>query len=78
MKNDLVVNKAKTTTFGEKNLRTLGSKIWNSLSEDVKDLTSLQKFTEFIKTWYGPECRYDICKYSGNPYITILELHTLV
>ena len=53
--NDLVVNRAKTTTFCEKSLRTLGPKIWNSVLKDVKDLTSLQKFTEFIKTWNGLE-----------------------
>ena len=64
----VVVNRAKTTTFGEKSLRALGPKIWNSLPGDVKDLTSLPKFTEFIKTWYEPECRCNICKYSGNPY----------
>ena len=53
-KNDLVTDRAKTTTFDKKSLRALGPKIWNSLPEDVKDLTSLQKFTEFIKT-YEPE-----------------------
>ena len=36
-KNDLVVNRAKTTTFGEKSLRTSEPKIWNSLPEDLKD-----------------------------------------
>ena len=41
-KNDLVVYRAKTSTFGEKSLRTLGPKIWNSQPEDVRDLTSLQ------------------------------------
>ena len=50
-KNDLVVNRAKTITFGEKSLRILGPKTWNSLPEDVKDLISLPKFTEIIKTW---------------------------
>ena len=40
-RNDLVVNRAKSTTSVEKSLRTLGPKIWNSLPEDVKDLTSL-------------------------------------
>ena len=67
-KNDLDVNRAKTATFSEKSLRTLGPKICNSPPEDVKHLTSLPKFIEFIKTWYGPECRCDICKYPGNPY----------
>ena len=55
-------------TFGEKSLTTLGPKIWNSLPEDVKDLTFLQKFTEFINTWQKPECKCHISKYSGDPY----------
>ena len=67
-KNYLVANLVKTTTFGEKDRRTMEPKAWNSLPEDVKDLTSLPKFTEFIKIWYGPECRCNICIYSGNPY----------
>ena len=50
-KNYLVINRAKTITFGEKSLRILGPKTWNSLAEDVKDLTSHPKFTEIIKTW---------------------------
>ena len=56
-KNELIVNREKTSTFGEKILRSLGHKTWNSLPEDVKDLTSFQKFKEFIETWYGPECK---------------------
>ena len=55
-KNNLVVNRAKTTTFGEKSLRTSGLKIWYSLPEDV------------IKTLYGPECKCNILKCSGDPY----------
>ena len=49
-------------------MTSLEPKIWNFLPEDVKDLTSLPKFTELIKTWYEPECRRNICKYSDNPY----------
>ena len=48
-KNDVVVNRAKTTTFREKSLRPLGPEIWNSLAEDIKDFTSLPKFTELLK-----------------------------
>ena len=64
IKNDSVINRVKTTMFGEKGLRSLGPKIWNSLLEDVKDLTSLQKFTEFIKTWY---------KLNANAHLQILR-----
>ena len=65
-KNELLIGQ--NPTFGEKSLRTLGPKPWISLREDVKDLTSLLKFSDFIKTWYGPECKCNICKFSGNPY----------
>ena len=75
-KNDLVVNRAKTTTFGGKSLRTLGPKIWNSLPEDIKDLTSTPKFTEFIKTWYGPNADATYAN-TRVTHITILELRTL-
>ena len=52
----------------------LESFIFSNFNE-VKDLTSLPKFTEFIKTWYRPECR---CANSRVTHITILELHTLL
>ena len=54
--------------FSEKSLKKLGPKIWNSLPEDVKDLASLPKFKEFIRTWYGSECKCNVYKYLGNPY----------
>ena len=50
-KEDLFVNRTKTTELYEMCLKTLGANIWNSLAEEVKDLTSLPQFTEFIKTW---------------------------
>ena len=42
-KNNLVVNRAKTTTFGKMSLRTQGAKIWNFLPEDVKDISFSSK-----------------------------------
>ena len=66
--NKFSVNRTKTKTFAEKSLKTLKSKIWNSLPEDAKDLDSLPKFSEFIKTWYKSGCKCNICKYLGNPY----------
>ena len=67
-KNNLVVNRARTTTFGEKSLQILGPKIWNSLPENAKEQTSIKEFNKFIKTWYGPKCMCNICQYSGNPF----------
>ena len=50
-KEDLFVNKTKTTEWYEMCLKMLAANIWNSLAEEAKDLTSLPQFTEFIKTW---------------------------
>ena len=47
---------------------TLGPKIWNSLPDNIKELTPPQKFTEFIKKWHGPECKWNISKYSDDMY----------
>ena len=50
-KEDLFVNRTKTTELYEMCLKTLRANIWNSLAEEIKDLTSLPQLTEFIKTW---------------------------
>lgn len=72
-KNDLVVNRAKTATFGEKKLRTLGPKMWISLPEHVKDFLSV-----FYKSTYNMDL--NVNGTSANTrlvHITILELYTL-
>ena len=46
--------------------RTLDLKF--GIYEDIKDLTSVQKFTVIIKTWSGQECKCNICKYLDDPY----------
>ena len=50
----------------------MGPKIWNSLPENIKDLTSLPKFTEFMDLNADAESVN-----TGVTHITILELHTL-
>ena len=50
----------KTLHFAKRKLQLSVKKFGNSLPGDVKDLTSFPKFTEFTKTWYGPECKCNI------------------
>ena len=79
-KNDLVINRAKNTAFGEKSIRTLGPEIWDSLPEDVKDLTFLQKFTEFLRNSLKHITDLNANSTSENSWvthITIVELYTL-
>ena len=55
----------------------MGPKIWISLPEDVKDLTSSKMYrVHYCKGWYGHECRCNIASTRAT-HITILELLTL-
>ena len=56
-KNNLYVPNRKTTKFGNNSLQVLGPHIWNLLPKDIKDMTSINKFKEFIKHWEGPKCK---------------------
>ena len=52
-------NKAR---FGNKNLRTFGANIWNTLPEHIKSTTSMLEFKKLIKVWPGPKCKCSVCK----------------
>ena len=47
-KNDLIIHTPNTVTFESNSLRCLGPHIWNTLPENVKEITSFEKFRESI------------------------------
>ena len=51
-KQNLFVQSHETATFGNKNLKTLGPHILNSLPEMVKSVTILVDFKNSIKRWF--------------------------
>ena len=52
-----------TTKFGNKSLRAFGANLWNTLPENIKSITSLLKFKEFIKkAWPGPKDKCSLWK----------------
>ena len=57
---EILVKHHNTMTYGTKNLKTLGPKIWNQLPEDFKSETSYTKFNEYIDIWFGPKCRCNV------------------
>ena len=59
--NNIIVKAHNSATYGDKSLTTLGPKIWNSLPEHIKSENSYLKFKEYIETWFGPNCRCNIC-----------------
>ena len=59
---DIIVKHHKSAKYGDKSLIALGPKIWNQLSRNVKFLTSITKFKEYIRTWFGPSFKCNICR----------------
>ena len=43
-KHDLIIHTTKSGTFGSNSLRCLGPHIWNTLPENIKEITCLEKF----------------------------------
>ena len=62
-KNDLIIHTRNTATFGSNSLRCLGPHIWNT--ENIKEITSFEKFKESINNWYGPSCKCSLCYYQN-------------
>ena len=52
-KYDLFIHSLKATKYGNHSLRFLGPLIWNSFSEEIKELSSLNAFKNYIKSWCG-------------------------
>ena len=42
-------------------LTALGPKIWNKYHTNIKSLTSATKLKEYIRTWFGPRSKCNVC-----------------
>ena len=47
---DILVRHHNTANYGDKSLTALGPKIWNKLPTNIKSVTSITKFKEYIRT----------------------------
>ena len=56
-KYNLFVHSRNKTKYGNHSLRVLGPHIWNSLPEEIKKLSSLNAFKNYIKGWYGQKSK---------------------
>ena len=63
---DISTNRPNSATYGDKSLRTLGPKIWNSLPNHVKSCVTLVSFQDAMKNWFGRECLCNFCKFNHN------------
>ena len=58
----IIVRYHNIAIYVDKRLTALGTKIWNKLPTNLKSLTSTTKFMEFIRTWFGPNCKCNVCR----------------
>ena len=61
--NDLTVPRVNQTTFGLKSIHYEGAVIWNHLPNNIKNADSTETFEKLIKTWRGPQCKFEHRKY---------------
>ena len=64
-KNDLIIHLRNSITFESNSLRCLGANVWKTLPENIKEITSFQKFKQSIKNWYKPNCKCSLCYYKN-------------
>ncbi len=53
--------KCNTVTYGLNSFRYKGAKIWNDLSNNIKNYITLAEFKNQIKKWQGPRCLCNMC-----------------
>ena len=59
---DILVKYHKSAKYGDKSLIPLGLKIWNQVLSNVKSLTSIAEFKEYIGPCFRSGCKCNICR----------------
>ena len=67
-KHDLKIPVRNSVTFGDKSLRCLAPRVWNSLPLKLKTENSYEKFKEEINKWFGPTCKCSLCSYMNSKW----------
>ena len=60
-KNNITIPLVRTTRYGLNSLRYQGSKIWNSLPDNIKISPNQETFKKLIKSWEGTKCHCNFC-----------------
>ena len=63
-KYDLFVHRRNKTKYGNHSLKVLGPHMWNSLPEEIKQLSSLNAFKNYIKGRRGQKSKCYLCQAS--------------
>ena len=60
--NDALLPKVQTTSSGIETIAYLGGRLWQLLSKEIKQSSSLSIFRKRIKCWKGGECNCRLCR----------------
>lgn len=61
-KRNIEIPRVKGSTYWEKSLRILSPRVWNTLPEHIKSVTTLSQFQESTNCWFGFKCLCSLCK----------------
>ena len=59
---DFITPKVNTVTYGDDSLRSFGSKIWNLIPDDTKNVQNIDAFKSKIKNWVPKHCPCRLCR----------------
>ena len=62
--NTAEVTQARTSRYGLSSFRHMAATVWNSLSNEARNMTSFNQFRSYIETWNGPTCKCSACRAS--------------
>ena len=60
--NTAVLPQVRTTTYGLKSFRFSAAKLWNSLPNEFRSITSFNQFKNVISGWNGDICHCAACQ----------------
>ena len=58
----ILVPRANTTAHGIETIRYIGSRLWQTLSSEIRESRTLEIFKGLIKTWTTDKCSCRLCK----------------
>ena len=59
----LILPPYNTISFGNRSIRYTGPKVWNSLPNNLRQITSLKDFKNLFSTWSETNCTCSLCCY---------------
>ena len=57
----IFVHSRSASNYADRDLKALGPNTWNSLPENIKSISCIFIFKDFIKSSFWPKCKWKLC-----------------